>query len=100
MSTRTAVKPSLTLKRRINASPARVFSAWTDPEKLKRWMEPGEVRLQLAEANPHVGGRYRLVMKVPDGNQPDVSGSTAKSFRTKSWSSPGRGIRRPSRNRS
>ena len=74
MSTRTAVKPSLTLKRRINASPAKVFSAWTDPDKLKRWMGPGEVRLQLAEADPRVGGRYRLVMKTPDGNEPDVSG--------------------------
>ena len=27
-------KPSLTLKRRINAPPAKIFAAWTDPEKL------------------------------------------------------------------
>ncbi len=26
-------KPSLTLKRRLKATPAQVFSAWTDPEK-------------------------------------------------------------------
>ena len=43
MSTITATKPSLTLKRRYNAAPAKVYAAWTDPEKLKRWMGPGEV---------------------------------------------------------
>jgi DNA-binding MarR family transcriptional regulator len=26
-------KPSLTIKRRINAAPAKVYAAWTDPEK-------------------------------------------------------------------
>jgi len=31
-----AAKPSLVLKRRINASPAKVYEAWTDPAKLAR----------------------------------------------------------------
>ena len=31
-------KPSLTIKRRFNAPPAKVFAAWTDPEKVKHWM--------------------------------------------------------------
>jgi uncharacterized protein YndB with AHSA1/START domain len=31
-------KPSLTIKRRFNAPPAKAFAAWTDPEKLKHWM--------------------------------------------------------------
>ena len=44
MSTQTAVKPSLTLKRRLKAPPAKVFAAWIDPEKIKRWMGPGEVK--------------------------------------------------------
>ena len=44
MSTATAVKPSLTIKRRFNAPPAKVFAAWTDPEKVKRWMGPGDGR--------------------------------------------------------
>ena len=34
------VKPSLTLKRRLNAAPAKVFAAWTEPEKLARWFGP------------------------------------------------------------
>ena len=44
MAVDTAVKPSLTLKRRLKAPPAKVFAAWTDPEKIKRWMGPGEIR--------------------------------------------------------
>ena len=37
-------KPSLTIKRRFNAPPEKVFAAWTDPEKVKRWMGPGEIK--------------------------------------------------------
>ncbi len=70
----TATKPSLTIKRRFNASPAKVFSAWTDPEKVKRWMGPGEVKSLHAEADPRKGGRYRWVMQSPDGEEHDVSG--------------------------
>ena len=36
-------KPSLTIKRRFNAPPAKVFAAWTDPEKLKHWMGGREI---------------------------------------------------------
>jgi len=35
-----ATKPSLTIKRRFKAPPEKVFAAWTDPEKVKRWMRP------------------------------------------------------------
>ena len=44
MPTQAATKPSLTIKRRLKAAPAKVFAAWTDPEKVKRWMGPGEVK--------------------------------------------------------
>ncbi len=69
-----STKPSLTLKRRFNAPPAKVFSAWTDPEKLKRWMGPGEVKTLIAESDPRSGGRYRIVMRSPDGEDHDISG--------------------------
>lgn len=69
-----AVKPSLTIKRRFNAAPDKVFSAWTDPEKVKRWMGPGEVTLSLAECDVRTGGRYRWVMQAPNGETHDVSG--------------------------
>lgn len=69
-----ASKPSLTLKRRLNAPPAKVFGAWTDPQKLMRWFGPEEVEMLRAEADARVGGRYRLVARSPDGEEHDVSG--------------------------
>ena len=74
MSTAAAVKPSLTVKRRFNAAPAKVFAAWTDAEKVKRWMGPGEVQVLSAESDARTGGRYRWVMQTPNGEQHDVSG--------------------------
>ena len=50
MSTQTAVKPSLTLKRRFNAPPAKVCAASIDPEKVKRWMGPGEIKAVTPKA--------------------------------------------------
>ena len=67
-------KPSLTIKRRFNAPPAKVFSAWTDPEKVKRWMGPGEIKVLSAESDSRTGGRFRWIMKAPDGEDHDVSG--------------------------
>ena len=74
MVTATTAKPSLTIKRRFNAPPEKVFAAWTDPEKVKRWMGPGAVEVMRAECDLRVGGRYRWLMKSPDGEEHDVSG--------------------------
>jgi len=70
----TATKPSLTLKRRLNAPPAKVFAAWIDPEKVKRWMGPGEVKAVSVECDARPGGRYRWVMRSPAGEIHDVGG--------------------------
>ena len=69
-----ATKPSLTIKRRFNAPPAKVFAAWADPEKMKRWMGPGEVTAPHIECDLRVGGRYRIVMRNPAGEEFDVGG--------------------------
>ena len=74
MATQTAVKPSLTIKRHLNAPPAQVFAAWTDPEKVKAWMGPGEIKAHAAACDVRVGGRYRWVMRAPSGEEHDVGG--------------------------
>src|ERR1700691_2227494 len=74
MDVRAPVKPSLTLKRRFKAAPAKVFAAWTDPEKIKRWMGPGEIVTQRAEAAPRIGGGYRIEMRAPNGEPHNVGG--------------------------
>jgi uncharacterized protein YndB with AHSA1/START domain len=67
-------KPSLTIKRRFNAPPEKVFAAWTDPQKVKGWMGPGEVKVLSAECDARAGGRYHWLMKTPAGEEHDVSG--------------------------
>jgi uncharacterized protein YndB with AHSA1/START domain len=61
MDTATATKPSLTLKRRINAPPAKVFAAFTEPQTIARWFGPPGVQKVEAETDLRIGGRYRIV---------------------------------------
>jgi uncharacterized protein YndB with AHSA1/START domain len=68
-------KPSLTLKRHYAAPIEKVYRAWTDPEALTRWFGPSDDgRILVAETNPKVGGRYRIVMEMPSGEQHRVGG--------------------------
>ena len=60
-----AVKPSLTIKRRFNAPPEKVFAAWADPEKMKHWMGPAGTQRIEAKCDLRVGGRYHI---EPDGH--------------------------------
>jgi uncharacterized protein YndB with AHSA1/START domain len=70
----TRPKPSLTITRRLPASPERCFRAWTDAEALKRWFGPDKIEVLSAETDPRVGGRYRVVMRAHGGEEHDVSG--------------------------
>lgn len=67
--------PSLTMKRRLKATPAEVWRAWTDPKLLTRWFGPENVETIEAEVDPRVGGTYRVVMLENTGERHQVSGS-------------------------
>jgi len=69
-----AVKPSLTIKRRFNASPAKVFTAWTKPEELMKWMRPAAITSCKAENDLRVGGSYHIRMQGAEGEEHNVSG--------------------------
>ena len=75
MSVETKVRPSLTIKRLLKAPPAKVFAAWTDPEKIKRWMGPAGFTVADASAEARVDGRYRVVMMSPEGDKHAVGGA-------------------------
>ncbi len=68
------VEPSLTLKRRLKASPEAVYAAWTDPEKIVRWFGPDAGPVKQAETDLRVGGRYFVIFHTEDGEQHHVSG--------------------------
>src|SRR5688500_18480353 len=67
-------KPSLTLKRPLNAPPAKVYAAWTEPAKLRRWSGPEAAETLKAEADARPGDGARPPMRTPDGEEHDVSG--------------------------
>ena len=57
MSHRTMAHDTVTLTRRYEASPARVFAAWADPEARRAWGAPSEdVTLVQKAADFSVGG--------------------------------------------
>ncbi|MBM3528542.1 MAG: SRPBCC domain-containing protein [Alphaproteobacteria bacterium] len=68
------VKPSLTLKRRLNARPERVYAAWTDPTQLVKWFGPDSGAVTKVVTDVRVGGRYEIVFHTEDGEQHNVSG--------------------------
>lgn len=70
MSTET----SLTLVRRIKAPPAKVYAAWTRPELLGQWWGPHHTRVESAEIDLRVGGRFRTVLVEDTGERHEVSG--------------------------
>jgi uncharacterized protein YndB with AHSA1/START domain len=69
-----ATKPSLTLKRHIDASPEAVYAAWTDPEKIVKWFGPDSGPVTYAETDVRVGGRYAVTFHTEDGEEHHVSG--------------------------
>jgi uncharacterized protein YndB with AHSA1/START domain len=69
------INPHLVLKRRLNASPDKVYAAWTEPAHLARWWGPsGADRTVKAEMDVRVGGRFQIVFEAEDGEQHDVRG--------------------------
>ena len=58
---------ALIVRRTIQATPQRVFDAWTRPEQLRRWWGPRPVTCSEAEVDLRVGGAYRIGNLLPDG---------------------------------
>lgn len=67
MNEKTAEKTSLEITRFINASPDRVYAAWTDPAQLSEWFAPEGVRTRSIAADVRVGGKYRWDLITQEG---------------------------------
>jgi uncharacterized protein YndB with AHSA1/START domain len=59
---------TLILTRMLNAPQERAFKAWASAEHIQQWMrpEPG-MSVPLASMDLRVGGKFRIQMKMPDG---------------------------------
>ncbi len=65
---------SLTIVRRIKASPARVWAAITQPEQMVKWWGPDAGPTLSAEADVRPGGRFRVVFRLLNGDEHDPTG--------------------------
>ena len=59
----------LILTRSFNASPEKVFNAWTQPELLKQWFAPLPWTTAKAELDVRAGGASLIVMCSPEGKE-------------------------------
>ena len=68
-ATTTTEGRDLILKRTFNASPDKVFKAWTDPALLKLWFAPLPWTVSKAEADVRPSGTNLIVMRSPEGQE-------------------------------
>jgi uncharacterized protein YndB with AHSA1/START domain len=60
-------KRAVAFTRMLDASPERVFRAWTDPELLARWWGPNGFTNPVCEVDARPGGDILIHMQGPDG---------------------------------
>ena len=58
-------KNTITLTRRIKATPVRLFAAWTTPEQVAQWWDPEGTPLATCDIDLRVGGKLRFVNAGP-----------------------------------
>jgi uncharacterized protein YndB with AHSA1/START domain len=61
-------RPSLTFKRRLDASPEKVYAAWTDPQKITRWFGRADATAGSfrADIDARIGGHFRVSFSAKD----------------------------------
>jgi len=76
-----AVRPSLTLKKRIKAAPAKVYRAWTDPKQLVAWWGPGNCEYLATEIDLRVGGQFRVAFRTDIDGKPVETHEVGGTYR-------------------
>ena len=64
---------ALRLTRVIKAPRARVFAAWTEPERMRIWFAPGNMTVSTIHSDFRVGGHYRIEMSGIMSNESEPS---------------------------
>ncbi len=64
----------IVMTRVFNAPRQMIYDAWTKPELLKRWFGPRGWSLVVCEIDLRVGGKWRFVLRGPDGNEMGMGG--------------------------
>ena len=60
--------PVIRITRDFDASPEKVFRAWTDPDLVARWLGPRDSEIRIDSWDARTGGSYRYA-SVRDGDE-------------------------------
>ncbi len=60
---------TVTIKKTFNAPIQLVWEAWTQPEHISQWWSPKGIETKVIEHNFKVGGKWKYIMPMPDGNE-------------------------------
>jgi uncharacterized protein YndB with AHSA1/START domain len=66
--------PVLEMTRMFNAPPASVFEAFMNRDEWQSWIGPEGVQCEIPLHEPHIGGRYKIIMPLSDGRVIPVVG--------------------------
>ena len=69
------LRPSLTIKRRFNALPEKLYAAWTDPAKLGQWFGCSGASVIDASCDVRTGGSFTITVRKENGEEPRVGGT-------------------------
>lgn len=61
--------PFIDIERVLDATPAQVFRAFTDPELFTQWLGPRQMSMKLEEFDASTGGGYRYIHTDEDGGE-------------------------------
>lgn len=70
----TAQQPSVTLVRRIKASPAKIWAAITQPDQMLLWWGPDAGPTLSVTADVRPGGRFSVVFRLLNGDEHNPTG--------------------------
>ncbi len=68
------VEPTILITRWFDAPPNLVFEAASRPELIKRWWGIRAQQMIVCEVDHRVGGRWRFVLRSPDGREDGFRG--------------------------
>lgn len=60
---------TVTIKKTFDAPIKLVWEAWTQPEHIAAWWSPKGMTTKVIEHDFKVGGKWKYVMPMPDGNE-------------------------------
>ncbi len=74
LSTGELAERELGFQRIYDASPGKVYQAWTEPALLKQWFAPAPWTIAEAHLDVRVGGSNRFTLRSPEGVDYPYSG--------------------------